>query len=92
MTQPPDPRSTQKAAIALNYDGGSAPRVVAKGYGVVAQKIQDLARENSVSVQENPLLAQALMQVELDEHIPEELYKAVAHVIGFVLRQSKRVT
>jgi flagellar biosynthesis protein len=41
-------------------------------------------------VQENALLAQALMQVELDDYIPEELYRAIAEVIGFVLKQRRR--
>jgi flagellar biosynthesis protein len=73
-------------AVALEYDGRSAPRVTAKGRGEVAEKIIETARQHDVPVEENPLLAQALASVEIDDHIPEELYKAVAQVIGFVLR------
>jgi flagellar biosynthesis protein len=76
----------RKLAIALHYDGQGAPRVTAKGQGELAETILATAREAGVAVEENPLLAQALAQVELDDEIPEELYKAVAQVIGFVLR------
>jgi flagellar biosynthesis protein len=78
-------------AVALEYDGSSAPRVTAKGQGEVAEKIIETAREAGVPVEENVLLAQALSSVELDEHIPEDLYKAVAQVIGFVLKLRQRV-
>ena len=77
-------------AVALEYDGSAAPRVTAKGQGEVAEKIIATAREHNVPLEENPLLAQALSAVELDEHIPEDLYKAVAQVIGFVLRLRAR--
>lgn len=85
-----DPR--RRMAVALEYDGSSAPRVTAKGQGEIAEKIIQTAREAGVPVEENALLAQALSSVDLDDHIPEDLYKAVAQVIGFVLklRQSVR--
>ncbi len=75
-------------AVALHYDGEGAPTVTAKGRGTVAESILAAARDNNVPVEENPLLAEALSSVELDEEIPETLYRAVAEVIGFVLRQS----
>ena len=76
----------RRMAVALEYDGSAAPRVTAKGQGEIAEKIIETAREAGVPVQENALLAQALSSVELDDHIPEDLYKAVAQVIGFVLK------
>jgi flagellar biosynthesis protein len=76
----------KKIAIALEYDFKGAPRVTAKGKGHVAETIVDLARKNGVTVEENPVLAEALSQVELDDHIPEALYRAVADVLTFVLR------
>jgi flagellar biosynthesis protein len=79
----PNPR---RLAVALRYDGDAAPRVTAKGRGEVAEKIIETAEQHGVHVQDNPLLAQALSAVELDDHIPEELYQAVAQVIGFVLQ------
>jgi flagellar biosynthesis protein FlhB len=75
-------------AIALKYESGmNAPVCVAKGMDVIARRIRELARENRVPVVENPPLARALHQsVEVDEEIPAEHYKAVAEVIGYVLR------
>lgn len=79
-------------AVALQYEKGSheAPRVVAKGRGLVAEKIIALAEENGVVIETNPVLAEALSGVELDETIPIELYDAIAVVIGYVLRQTQR--
>lgn len=81
-TQPPAPLPL---AIALEYDGTGAPRVTAKGAGDVARRIVETAREYDVPVEQNHLLAQALSKVELDEQIPEELYRATAQIIAFVL-------
>ncbi len=74
-------------AIALAYAEGSreAPRVTAKGRGVVAEKIVALAEEHGVVIESDPVLAEALSRVELDDTIPLELYEATAIVIGFVL-------
>lgn len=78
-------------AVALQYEKGSreAPRVVAKGRGLVAERIVALAEENGVVIETNPVLAEALSGVELDDTIPIELYDAVAVVIGFVLRKTR---
>ena len=81
---------TQNLAIALHYDRKGAPRVVAKGRGTVGDKIVEMAREHGVPIEENEVLAGALSQVELDNEIPVELYKAVAEVLTFVLRVSGR--
>ncbi|MET3925421.1 EscU/YscU/HrcU family type III secretion system export apparatus switch protein [Devosia sp. 2618] len=85
MTDDPKKRDV---AVALQYEKGSraAPRVVAKGRGHLADKIVALAEENGIVIEANPVLAEALSGVELDETIPLELYEAVAIVIGFVLR------
>ena len=75
-------------AVALRYDAPDAPHVVATGHGEVAEAIIAAAREHGVPLQENAALAEALSQVELDDAIPEALYRAVATVIGFVLLAS----
>jgi flagellar biosynthesis protein len=79
-------------AVALEYERGSrnAPVLIAKGRGHVAEQIVEIARESGISIEANPLLADALSGVPLDETIPHELYQAVAEVIGFVLRASYR--
>lgn len=73
-------------AVALQYETGSAPRVVASGRGYVSEKIVEVAQQNGVPLQKNPALAAALSTLELEEEIPENLYKAVAQVLGFILR------
>ncbi len=88
MSDQPVPRPL---AVALHYEQGvdAAPRVVAKGKGIIAEKIIQTAKENGVVVEGNPVLAQALSQVNLESEIPEELYLTVAEVIGFVLRTAR---
>ncbi|MBR0692620.1 EscU/YscU/HrcU family type III secretion system export apparatus switch protein [Bradyrhizobium lablabi] len=78
-------------AVALHYDHSGAPRVVAKGKGVIGARIIEIARENDIPIEENEVLAGALANVELGDEIPAELYKAVAEVLIFVLRLSGRV-
>jgi flagellar biosynthesis protein len=73
-------------AVALAYEKPRAPRVVAMGRGWLGQKIIETAEAHGVPLQRDPALAEALAQVELDTEIPEALYRAVAVVIGYVLR------
>lgn len=79
-------------AVALKYEAGmEAPICVAKGVDALALKIREVANENDVPIIENPPLARALhASVDLDETVPVEHYKAVAEVIGFVLRTRRR--
>jgi flagellar biosynthesis protein len=81
---PPDKR---KEAIALAYKTGDlAPRVVAKGRGLIAQAIIERAKENGVYVHESEDLVGILMQVELDQNIPPQLYQAVAELLAWLYR------
>jgi flagellar biosynthetic protein FlhB len=75
-------------AIALQYDRGmEAPVCLAKGVDAVALKIREVAGEHSIPIVENPPLARALhATVEVDEEIPPEHYKAVAEIIGYVMK------
>jgi flagellar biosynthetic protein FlhB len=75
-------------AVALKYDKGmKAPQCVAKGADAVAFRIRELAKDNDVPIVENPPLARALFaSVDIDGFIPNEHFKAVAEVIGFVMR------
>jgi flagellar biosynthetic protein FlhB len=76
-------------AVALQYDQAtmSAPRVVAKGTDLVAKRIRELAEEHKVPIVSNPPLARALYaSVDLDQEIPPEHYKAVAEIIGYVMK------
>ena len=76
-------------AVALKYELGTegAPTVVAKGAELIAARIREIATENKVPIVENPPLARALYaNVEVDQQIPPEHYKAVAEIIGYVFR------
>ena len=75
-------------AVALQYERGmAAPICVAKGVDALALKIREIAAEHRIPIVENPPLARALhATVQIDQVIPPEHYKAVAEVIGYVLR------
>lgn len=70
-------------AVALEYDGESAPKVTAKGEGELARQIIAIANKHNVPLQENAELVQLLSHIELGEEIPETLYIAVAEIIAF---------
>ena len=80
-------------AVALQYERGmEAPICVAKGVDALALKIREVAGEHSIPIVENPPLARALhATVEIDEAIPQEHYKAVAEVIGYVMKLRRSV-
>jgi flagellar biosynthesis protein len=90
MSTPPDKR---RAAIALAYQTGDvAPKVVAKGRGLIAQAIIERAKEHGVYVHESEDLVGILMQVELDENIPPQLYQAVAELLAWLYRLERAET
>ncbi|MBJ9676674.1 EscU/YscU/HrcU family type III secretion system export apparatus switch protein [Burkholderia gladioli] len=77
----------RKRAAALVYDpkgGDAAPRVVAKGYGLVAEMIVARAREAGLYVHTAPEMVSLLMQVDLDDRIPPALYQAVAELLAWL--------
>lgn len=76
-----------KSAVALAYgQTDAAPRIVAKGRGMVAEKIISRAREHGVYVHESPELVSLLMQVDLDQRIPAQLYVVVAELLAWIYR------
>jgi flagellar biosynthesis protein len=84
MATPPDKR---QMAVALAYRShDSAPKVVAQGRGLIAQAIIERAREHGVFVHESEELVGLLMQVELDQNIPPQLYMAVAELLAWLYR------
>lgn len=77
----------QQSAIALAYSGDeAAPRVVAKGRGLMAQAIIERAHQAGVYVHESKELVALLMQVDIDQRIPPVLYRAVAELLVWVYR------
>jgi flagellar biosynthetic protein FlhB len=80
-------------AIALQYDPETmgAPKVVAKGQRLIAEKIRELAKEHNIPIIEDKPLARALYKaVDIDEEVPYDLYKAVAEILAYVYQISKR--
>jgi flagellar biosynthesis protein len=77
-------------AVALNYDGNGAPKVTAKGKGLVAERIIDLAEEHGIPLRQDAGLVGFLASVPLGDEIPRELYLAVAEVIAFAYFLSGR--
>jgi flagellar biosynthesis protein len=80
------PGGKQDKAVALLYDKkqSDAPRVVAGGKGLVAQKIIETAREAGVHIHEDPDLVELLSKIPLGQEIPVELYQTIAEVLSFV--------
>lgn len=74
---------TTDIAVALRYDGDSAPRVTASGQNLVAENIIEAAERAGVPLYPDPELAMVLAQIPLGEEIPDNLYKAIAEVIAF---------
>ncbi len=82
-----------KKAVALKYERGKdkAPKVIAKGKGHIGEKIIQIAKEHNIPIKEDPVLVEALSQIEINQEIPPELYKAVAEILAFVYRQTKKI-
>lgn len=84
---PTAPLKPQKNAVALAYrQTDAAPRVVARGRGLVAEQIIARAHQHGVYVHESAELVSVLMQVDLDQHIPPQLYLAIAELLAWLYR------
>jgi len=87
-----DRTRTIRRAVAVGYEPAQdqAPRVLAKGSGVVAERIMEVARQNGIPLREDPGLTSLLAQVDVDREIPPVLYRAVAEVLAFVYQLDGR--
>lgn len=95
VDQVAEPTVPARRAAALAYaradaQAGQAPRLTAKGSGLVAEEIIERARAAGVPIHESRELVSLLMQVDLDQHIPPALYVAVAEVLVWVYRLEQR--
>jgi flagellar biosynthesis protein len=84
--------SEQRRATALHYSGSAAPKVVATGHGLIAERILDIARESGVPIKEDPALADLLASLDLGAEVPEDLYIAVAEAIAWAYRLDARTS
>jgi flagellar biosynthesis protein len=87
---PPDP---DKKAVALQYEMGkdTAPKVVAKGKGYIADKIIEVAEEHGIPLYKDKELTQVLEALDIDTEIPNELFRAVAEVLAFIYRMNNKL-
>jgi flagellar biosynthesis protein len=83
----------KKSAIAINYDKEKdvAPKIVAKGKGVVADKIIELAKQNNIPLYEDPDLIEVLSKLDLGQEIPPELYKLIAEVLIYIYKSNNKI-
>ena len=81
-----------KMAAAIRYDAAKddAPRLTAKGKGHVAERIIELARLHDIPVRSDRALVQILSKLDMDQHIPPELYRAVAEILAFVYSSNEK--
>lgn len=85
-------QTSLQQAIAITYEAGdSAPRVIAKGRGVIAERIILEAQAHNVFVHESKELVALLMQVDLDAHIPPALYLAIAEILAWLYRLENKI-
>lgn len=83
-------RQEKKTAVALEYEAGDkAPKVIATGQGILAEKIIDVAKEADVPIHKDEKLARSLSILDIGEYIPPELYSIVAEVLVFVDRMDR---
>lgn len=75
--------SKSKQAVGLKYDNGSAPTVVAKGFGDLADEIVRVAQDSGVLVHEDEHLSEFLARLDIGQEIPQELYLVIAELIAF---------
>ncbi|WP_188205790.1 EscU/YscU/HrcU family type III secretion system export apparatus switch protein [Alkalibacillus aidingensis] len=82
----------RKEAIALKYneDHHDAPKVIAKGKGLIAEDIINSAGEHDIPVYEDQALVELMSELNINETIPEDLYQAVAEVFAFIYQLDKK--
>ena len=83
-------KRAKAAALRYRAEKDSAPKVVAKGSGAIAEKIIQIAREHNVPLKDDPQLVEVLSALDLYQEIPPELYKAVAEILAFVYKMTKK--
>ncbi len=81
----------KQQAVALAYETGDlAPRIIAKGQGLIAEQIIARARDHEIFVHESKELVNLLMQVDLDDHIPPALYMTIAEILAWLYQMENQ--
>ncbi|URN93374.1 MAG: EscU/YscU/HrcU family type III secretion system export apparatus switch protein [Candidatus Pristimantibacillus lignocellulolyticus] len=85
------PVTKMRKAVAMKYDpmNTTAPTLIAKGQGELAERILAKAKENGVPIQEDQSLVEVLSKLDIDQEIPPELFAVVAEILSFVYRADR---
>jgi len=80
--------------VALRYhkETDHAPKVVAKGTGLVAERIRQIALENNIPLHRDDVLVEMLSEIELDREIPPELYAAIAEILSWIYKAHSAIS
>ena len=86
-------REKTKKAVALHYrpNRDNAPAITAKGSGFLAEKIIEIAKEHNIPLTKDQQLVEVLSTLDLYQEIPVELYKAVAEMLAFIYKMTKKI-
>ena len=79
------------AALGYKHQVDNAPILLAKGQGIIAQRIIEVARQFNIPLKRDPALIEVLSELELDREIPPELYRAVAEILAYVYRMTHKL-
>jgi len=84
----------KQKAVALGYEPGKddAPRVLASGKEKIAEQIIAIAKKNGIPIKDDPILTSALMEIDINQTIPPELYRVVAEVLSYIYRIQQKTT
>ncbi|MGM0437976.1 MAG: EscU/YscU/HrcU family type III secretion system export apparatus switch protein [Bacillota bacterium] len=77
-------KNKKAAALKYNMEKNNAPKIIANGKGDIAKKILEKAEEENIHIEENQDLAEVLVQMEIGEEIPPELYEVIAEILSFI--------
>jgi flagellar biosynthesis protein len=85
-------KKTLKKAVSLKYElpKHEAPIVTAKGQGLIAEKIIEIAKKHNIPIKDDPDLVEVLSQLDLNEQIPPAVYQVVAEIFAFIYHLNKR--
>lgn len=79
------------AALRYRHRQDNAPTLVAKGSGIIAERIMEIARQHHIPLKRDPQLIEVLSQLDLNQEIPPELYRAVAELLAFVYKMTQKL-
>ena len=86
-----NPKTKSAVALGYNADKDSAPKVMAKGKGELAEQIIEIAKKNNILIHRDKDLAQILSMLEVNAHIPFEAYTAVAEILSYLYKHNKNL-